>query len=223
MAWLAVVIASLWATSMVMEKLILRKLRNCPAHCRCFRIFGTGSFTSTSLAPRADFATGYNAWGVAVGDLDGDGRPDVVFCNAYDSTIQIYQNETPVLTQLPTPPIITITAFTPQSGTNGMVVTLPRNQFQRDNLGEHRIFRRGAGQCFDGEPNSSASNGASGRYIHSDRREANGLTAYADQPFMPTFVGSGPVSFTLSSSPGVGNFPFMATEADVNGDGQVDY
>ncbi len=54
-----------------------------------------GSFTSASLAPRVDFGTGWNAWGVAAGDFDGDGRPDIVFCNYYDNTIQIYQNTMP--------------------------------------------------------------------------------------------------------------------------------
>jgi surface antigen len=54
-----------------------------------------GSFTSNSLAARVDLATGNDAWGVSVGDLDGDGRPDVVFCNQYDNTISIYQNLVP--------------------------------------------------------------------------------------------------------------------------------
>jgi len=54
-----------------------------------------GSFTNSSLAPRVDFATGWNAWGVAAGDLDGDGRPDIIFCNSYDNTISIYQNQSP--------------------------------------------------------------------------------------------------------------------------------
>lgn len=43
-----------------------------------------------------DFGTGYNAWGVAVGDLNGDGRPDFVFANQYDNTISIYENLVPV-------------------------------------------------------------------------------------------------------------------------------
>ena len=60
-----------------------------------FQNIGTSSFTNTSLAARVDFATSWNAWGVAVGDLDGDGRPDVVFANQYDGTITIYQNQTP--------------------------------------------------------------------------------------------------------------------------------
>ena len=54
-----------------------------------------GSFTAASLAPQVDFGTGWNAWGVAAGDLDGDGRPDAVFCNSYDANIQIYQNVFP--------------------------------------------------------------------------------------------------------------------------------
>ena len=63
-----------------------------------------GSFTNSSLAGRVDFSTGWNAWGVAIGDLDGDGRPDIAFANTYDNTISIYQNEVP----LGGPPAITV-------------------------------------------------------------------------------------------------------------------
>ena len=70
-----------------------------------------GSFTSNSLAARVDYtagsATGSNPNGVAMGDLDGDGRPDIVFANQNDGTISIYQNEMPfgglpVITMQPT-------------------------------------------------------------------------------------------------------------------------
>ena len=70
-----------------------------------FQNIGTGNFTNTSLAARVDYATGWNAWGVAVGDLDGDGRPDVVFANSYDNTLTLYKNIIP----FGTPPTCTPT------------------------------------------------------------------------------------------------------------------
>jgi hypothetical protein len=70
-----------------------------------------GSFTDSSLAGRVDFSTGWNAWGVTVGDLDGDGRPDVVFANSYDHNISIYQNQSPIAGNHP--PVADATATIP--------------------------------------------------------------------------------------------------------------
>jgi beta-lactamase class A len=53
-----------------------------------------GSLNPFSLRPRVDFPSGWNAVGVAAGDLDGDSRPDLVFANAYDDNITIYHNRT---------------------------------------------------------------------------------------------------------------------------------
>ena len=83
-------------------------LTQLPDHLSLFRNIGTvGSFTTSSFAPRVDLATGYNPNGLAIGDLDGDGRPDMVFGNSYDNTISIYQNASqvggqPVITSQPT-------------------------------------------------------------------------------------------------------------------------
>ena len=54
-----------------------------------------GSFTSGSLSNRVDFSTGYNVWGISAGDLDGDGRPDILAANFYDANISLYQNQAP--------------------------------------------------------------------------------------------------------------------------------
>ncbi len=51
---------------------------------------------SISFAPKADLATGDTPWGVAVADLDGDGRQDIVVANYADNTdertISIFRN-----------------------------------------------------------------------------------------------------------------------------------
>jgi len=55
-----------------------------------------GSFTNSSLSSRLDFGSGSNPMGVAIEDLDGDGRPDIVFANDYGNTLSIYQNLVPI-------------------------------------------------------------------------------------------------------------------------------
>jgi hypothetical protein len=54
-----------------------------------------GAFGTASLSNRVDFPTGYNVWGISVADLDGDGRPDIAFCNVYDNTLTLYRNLLP--------------------------------------------------------------------------------------------------------------------------------
>ncbi|HKW30393.1 MAG TPA: FG-GAP-like repeat-containing protein [Verrucomicrobiae bacterium] len=61
-----------------------------------------GSFTTSSLATRVDYASGYNPNSASIGDLNGDGRPDIVTANQYDNNIYILLNNVPT----PTPPTI---------------------------------------------------------------------------------------------------------------------
>ncbi len=97
-----------------------------------------GSFTVNSFAPRVDFGTGWNPWGIAAGDLDGDGRPDIVFCNQYDSNIQIYQNAVPFGAPPPPPPSCTPPA-------SGLVGWWPGEGNASDNVGtNHALLFGGA-------------------------------------------------------------------------------
>jgi hypothetical protein len=75
-----------------------------PDHISVFKNISTpGSFTTNSLAPRVDYPAGWNPNGVAIGDLDGDGRPDIAFAVSYSATLSVYQNQTPFAG----PPVIT--------------------------------------------------------------------------------------------------------------------
>jgi hypothetical protein len=54
---------------------------------------GGGNITSTSLAPNVDFTTGTFPLGIAIGDLDGDGKADIVVANNTSSnTISVFRN-----------------------------------------------------------------------------------------------------------------------------------
>jgi hypothetical protein len=73
-----------------------------PDHLSIFKNISTpGNLTTSSFAARVDYPAGYNPNGIVIGDLSGDGRPDIVFGDVYDNTLSIHQNVIPTST-LPT-------------------------------------------------------------------------------------------------------------------------
>lgn len=67
-----------------------------------------GSISNNSFASPLVFASGYNADGIAIGDLNGDGIPDIAFANTYDGTFSFYQNLTASSGSGGIPPYITM-------------------------------------------------------------------------------------------------------------------
>ena len=52
----------------------------------------SGSIGSGSFAAKVDFITGSSANSVAIGDVDGDGKPDLVVANYGSSTVSVLRN-----------------------------------------------------------------------------------------------------------------------------------
>jgi gliding motility-associated-like protein len=52
----------------------------------------TGSITASSFAAAVNFATGSGPRGIAVGDLDGDGKPDLAIADFGASTVSVLRN-----------------------------------------------------------------------------------------------------------------------------------
>lgn len=52
----------------------------------------TSSVGNITFAPKIDFAAGDNPLCVAIGDMDGDGKPDLVIANNLSNSISIYRN-----------------------------------------------------------------------------------------------------------------------------------
>ncbi len=48
-----------------------------------------GSITASSFASKVDFTTGTNPFSVSMGDLDGDGKPDLAVANEGSNTVSI--------------------------------------------------------------------------------------------------------------------------------------
>jgi hypothetical protein len=51
-----------------------------------------GTISTSSFASPVIFNGGYNEATVAIGDLNGDGQPDIIVGNCYSGTISVYQN-----------------------------------------------------------------------------------------------------------------------------------
>ncbi|MFC6221990.1 FG-GAP-like repeat-containing protein [Hymenobacter artigasi] len=75
----------------------------------------TGAAGTVGFAAKADFATGTNPLSVSMGDLDGDGRPDLLAASNGSNTVSVLRQVVPVPT---------ISSLAPTSGVAGTVVTL---------------------------------------------------------------------------------------------------
>ncbi|MHC1703733.1 MAG: FISUMP domain-containing protein [Tenuifilaceae bacterium] len=51
-----------------------------------------GIITTSSFAPKVDFSTGTSPEGIATGDIDGDGKPDIIVSNFPSNTISVFRN-----------------------------------------------------------------------------------------------------------------------------------
>jgi Ca2+-binding RTX toxin-like protein len=47
-----------------------------------------------SYAAKTDFGTGANPWSVAIGDLNGDGKPDLAIANSFSNSVSVLMNTT---------------------------------------------------------------------------------------------------------------------------------
>lgn len=52
----------------------------------------TGTSGTISFAPKVEFGTGSAPFGIAIGDIDGDGKPDIVVINDLSSVLSVYRN-----------------------------------------------------------------------------------------------------------------------------------
>jgi hypothetical protein len=198
-----------------------------PSHVSVFQNVSTpGSFTSSSLAARVDLSSGNNAWGSAVGDLDSDGHPDIIFANFYDNTISLYHNLSSVQPPpQPPAPVPAILSVSPHSGMAGTSVTLAGTNFSP--VAASNIVYLGAvrAEITAASATSLTVLVPSGATCAAPTVTVGGLTGTAGEMFTPTFAGGHAIN-TANFSPRVslvsGTGPTCTLIADLDGDGKPD-
>jgi gliding motility-associated-like protein len=189
-----------------------------------FRNTGSsGSITSGSFATKVDFITGSDPLSVALGDLDGDGKPDLLATNSYNNTISVLRNT--ISTTVPAPPVIT--SFTPTSGPIGDTVTITGTNFSITVA--NNIVWFGAVQATVTAATSTSLSvlvptGATYQPI-TVTNVTTGLTAYSNAPFNVTFTSSHVIdvsAFTSKIDFPSGTNPWSVAIGDIDGDGKPD-
>ncbi len=174
-----------------------------------------------SFANKIDFTTGDYPKSIAIGDLDGDGKPDLAISIAGDRIVSIFRNN-----PQPNPP--SIISFTPKSGEVGSKITLLGKGF--NTIPTNNIVFIGATKALvslatDTSLSIIAPTGATYGLITVLNKITN-LAAYSSQFFNPIFspnkssITSADIATKVDFK--TDTIPSSIAIGDIDGDGKPD-
>ncbi len=184
----------------------------------------SGSIDASSLA-RTDFATGVYPVSVALGDLDGDGKPEVSSLNAASGTISVFAIAGPPNPKLP--PIVK--SVNPAMAATGATVTITGSNFNPSPSLNTVFFGAVKAQVQGGSATQLTATVPAGATYQplTVLNTANGLAGSAANAFIPTF--SSPFGQAIPANfyqPKVdfatGALPYGVATGDLDGDGKAD-
>ncbi len=201
-----------------------------------------GSIDATSFAPSVDFTTGLGPTSVAISDMDGDGKLDLIVTNLNAKTISVLRNKT-TLSIIDTTSFATKVDFTVGTGPNALTI----GDLNADGKPDIIVANQGNNTISILQNTASAGSISATSFASKVDLYTNGASPYyvsvgnIDSDSLPDIVVANLVTnnisiiknvYTLgnisaaSFAPGVSiatsNFPFSAAIADVDGDGQAD-
>lgn len=157
-----------------------------------FKNMSTGG--NISLAPKVDYISGSSPWNISIGDLDADGKPDLVFSNDNDSMISIQKN----------------------TSTNGIISFAPKINFATA-----KCYRSVSIGDLDGDgkpevigSNTSCYGGGNTISILKNTSTVGTISFASKKVFI---LGGGPGSLAIGDLDGDGKSDLAATEYSSNG------
>jgi len=181
----------------------------------------SGSISTSSFAAKVDFPSGSSPRGVAIGDIDGDTKPDMLVPNSMSNSISVFRNAIPE-SVIP-PPVIT--SFTPTSGPVGTTVMITGTNFSpttSNNIVWFGAVKATVTSSITTQLTVTVPAGASYQPI---TVTVNGMTASSNSFFIVTFAGTSEITTTSFSSGvdlTVGMFPSSFAAGDIDEDGKPD-
>lgn len=130
-----------------------------------------GTIDNTSFASKVDFTTGNGPVSISVGDLDGDGIPEVVSANGTGSSVSVFQID---LTAIPVT-LVNTRAYRKNAG-----VMIEWTSLDEVNIQSYVVERSQKGQQFDKIGNIAASGHSSTSIAYRlfDQQPLKGLSFY---------------------------------------------
>ncbi|MBI4658648.1 MAG: VCBS repeat-containing protein [Verrucomicrobia bacterium] len=176
----------------------------------------SGSISTGSFRAKEDFRVGTSL--AASGDLDADGRPELLVVNLENGIVSVLHNIIP-------PPPPTITSLSPTSADVGATVTItganfdvtPANNIVYFGAGKAKVTAATATQLIVTVPTGATCGPIS-------VTTPGGLTSFSRSFFVPTFPSNGTLelsSFTKAELP-VGVKPWDFSVGDLDGDSKPD-
>jgi hypothetical protein len=165
----------------------------------------SGSITSGSFAAKVDFATGSHPYNVAIGDIDGDQKPDLAVTNYSGNSVSVFRNS-----MIPAVPL-TITSFSPVKGPVGTIVTITGTNFNTTsskNIVWFGAVKANVNSATGTQLSVTVPTGATYHSI-SVTDMTTGLSAFSTTPFTPTYISS--YSINASSFAPIVDFPTTST------------